>query len=267
MRNVDNLLIGRLYGPQPLGLYAKAYGLLLVPLQRVWFPISTVAMPALSRLADTPDRYRHGYARIVAAVCLLTMPLVAFLMGTSDWLIITLLGPQWTEASAIFAWLGVSGLIEPFSTMTVWLLLTQGRTRQQFHWGLINAVLTIAAIIAGLPWGPVGVAASYGLVGLVIRTPLLFWFVGRDGPVRTRDFYMTLAPFATASCAILLAIFAFRHWADISTPLIGLAGAAGLTIVVTGLILFLLPSGRAVVRDVHSVVVSLVNKRGTPSAQ
>ena len=261
MRNIDNLLIGRLYGPQQLGLYARAYALMLLPLQRINTPITGVAIPTLSKLVDSPERYRKAYADITAKVCLLTMPLVAFMVGTSDWLVLVLLGPQWIEASEIFTWLGLSALIEPFTVTTAWLFVSQGRVRQQLHWALISSTLMVTAIIAGLPWGPVGVAASYGLVSLCIRTPLLLRYVGREGPVRTGDLYRGVAPFACAACITVLAIFAFRQWAQVDNVLIGLVVASVTTGVVTLLTLVILPSGRTAIRDLRSIVMLLLNRK------
>ncbi len=58
-RNLDNALIGRFWGSYQLGLYAKAYQMLLLPMEQINAPIASVAVPALSRLADSPERYRE----------------------------------------------------------------------------------------------------------------------------------------------------------------------------------------------------------------
>ena len=64
-RNADNLLIGKFWGSGPLGLYSKAYGLLMLPLRQINAPLSAVAIPALSRLKDEPERYRNYYIKAV----------------------------------------------------------------------------------------------------------------------------------------------------------------------------------------------------------
>lgn len=263
VRNVDNLLIGRFYGPLQLGLYAKAYALLLLPLQRIAIPIGSVAIPALSRLVDQPERYRQAYINIQAKVCLVTMPLVAFMISTADWTILVLLGPKWFEAATMFAWLGVSGLIEPFSYTTIWLFLTQNRTRQQFYWGIISSTLMVAAIVAGLPWGPLGVSIAYGVVSLCIRMPLLFWYVGREGHVRTHHLYAALVPFACIVCATLLSIFAFRYLVGAIHPLLGLVVAAAITAVVSLITLTAIPAGRVILRDVKTLPALLFKRKAT----
>src|SRR5262249_15914422 len=64
-RNLDNLLIGRLWGSVQLGFYARAYQLLLLPLDWILEPLSSVAIPALSRLNGSPTRYREAYLRLL----------------------------------------------------------------------------------------------------------------------------------------------------------------------------------------------------------
>lgn len=260
-RNMDNLLIGKFFGAAALGLYAKAYGLLLLPMRRVNEPFSAVALPALSRLTDDPERYRRTYSRMVSGLCLLTMPLVAFMIGAADWIVITVLSERWAAASTLFALLGISGLVEPFSNTTGWLFTSQGRTDEQLRWGLIGTGLTVGAIVAGLPWGPVGVATSYGVSGLLIRTPLLFWFAGRRGLVRTADLYRALIPFACASITILLALLAFRLWGATGSALLNAALAAAITGVVGLATLGALPSGRVALRDARQLPAMLKAKR------
>jgi PST family polysaccharide transporter len=256
-RNVDNLLIGKFYGPASLGLYNKAYGLLLLPIRRINDPFTSVAMPALSRLNDDPERYREFYGRMVALICLISMPLVAFMIGAADWIIGVVLAPEWAGVSLLFALLGISGLIEPISSTTGWLFVSQGRTREQFRWGFINTGLMVGAILFGLFWGPVGVALSYGVTGLLVRTPLLFWFVGRRGPVNTGELYALVAPFAVVSCTILLALATFRLTVATPSNLLNMFIAAAITGVVGLATLAMLPRGRtalAAARDLPALL-------------
>ena len=41
-RNFDNVLIGRMLGAGPLGIYSKAYGLLLMPMTQLSAPMTAV---------------------------------------------------------------------------------------------------------------------------------------------------------------------------------------------------------------------------------
>lgn len=252
-RNLDNILIGWRWGALPLGLYDKAYQLFLFPIQQLNTPFAAVATPALSRLVDAPGQYRQAYLRVLDKLALLSMPFIAFTIASADWIIHLALGSQWSEASRIFAWLGITALVQPISNSTGWLFMTQGRTWQMFQWGIVGSLLSVVAIVAGLPWGAEGVAASYSISGLLIRTPLLFWFVCRQGPVRQTDLYRTIAPAALASVLSLLLLFGFRLWSGVTHPWWGLTLTALITLGATLAVLSVLPAGRSSLKDLASM--------------
>ncbi len=151
-RNLDNVLIGRVWGAQQLGLYAKAYQLLLLPLSQINAPIAAVAIPTLSRLADSPERYRKTYLRILEKVSMLTTPLIVFMIATSDWLVSLLLGSQWSEASPIFSILGIVAFTQPVSNSTGWIFITQNRTHHMIQWGAIGSILSASYDTVGCNW-------------------------------------------------------------------------------------------------------------------
>jgi len=258
-RNTDDLLIGRFWGSQQLGLYAKAYQLLLFPLNQINLPIGGVAVPTLSRLVDEPERYRAAFARTLDKIVLITMPLVVFLMVCSDWLIAVVLGSQWVGAAKIFMWLAIAGFVQPIGYTTGWLFTSQNRTGELLRWGVMSSVLAVGSIAAGVHWGAEGVAKSYGLTSALITTPLNLWWVGRRGPVRTWDFYKTSAPFAISAIIAGGAVYVFHYFAHPAHELVGLIIGFGITVVVFLAALSAGAAGRAALRD---VVVSLEHLRG-----
>jgi PST family polysaccharide transporter len=262
-KNCDNLIIGRMFGPQPLGLYSKAVQLLGLPTEQINEPLATVSIPALSRLAKTPERYRQAYLRIMEKVILLTMPAVTLMLATSDWLVRIILGSQWSDTARIFVFMGVAGLFQPLASTGGWLLVSQGRVRDMLRWSLINAPISILSIVAGLPWGVVGVAASWSLGRIFIANPLLFWFVGRSGPVRMVDFYRLLAPFTAASLVSLLACFMFRRFVVIANPIIGFVACGAIVGLTTLLALALMPAGRKALVDIKSSLLLLRTEKAS----
>jgi O-antigen/teichoic acid export membrane protein len=251
-KNADNLLIGRFAGPQQLGFYTKSSQILGLPTDQLSEPINSVAIPALSRLAQDPERYRDGYRRMVEKVLMFTMPAIALMISTSDWLVRIMLGPQWGGTSKILMLMGLAFLFQPLINTGGWVLVTQGRTREMLHWSLISAPFSILSIVIGLPWGALGVAASYSLARVLIINPLMFWFIGRSGPVRTADFYRLLAPYTGASALVVLACVAFRSIVRIENPLFGLVACSaigGLAALVT---LLLIPAGRSALLDIKN---------------
>jgi PST family polysaccharide transporter len=260
-KNCDNLIVGRIFGPQPLGLYSKAAQLLGLPTDQINEPLATVSIPALSRLAEDPERYRQAYVRIMEKVIMLTMPAITLMLATSDWLVRIILGPQWGYTAKIFVFMGIAGLFQPVVATGGWLLVSQGRVRDMLRWSLINAPISVLSIVAGLPWGVVGVAAAWSFGRVLIANPLLYWFVGRSGPVRTSDFYRLLAPFTGASLFSLVVCLAFRKFVFITNPIVGCAVCALIIAITLPLALLLMPAGRKALADIkYSMLLLRSNK-------
>jgi PST family polysaccharide transporter len=258
-RNADNILIGWYWGSGPVGLYSKAYSLLMLPLRQINAPISAVAVPALSRLQNKPERYRRYYIKAISMIALITMPGVIFMIFMSKELVAVLLGPQWERASVIFAVFGIAALGQPIANSTGWLYISQGRSRDMFRWGIIGSSITISSFAIGLPWGPLGVAACYTIFNLA-ATPLLYWFVCRRGPVRAWDICKGVAtPICLSSC-LLVTLLVLGRLFKITSPFLRLGGAFVATLSITVSLLFIFPVGRKIWKEVIDVTPHLLKR-------
>lgn len=261
-RNLDNALIGRFWGAHQLGIYSRAYQMLLMPIGQIITPLGTVAVPALSRLANSPERYRAAYLKMLEKIAMITMPGIIFMVATSDWLVVFLLGAQWQDTSRIFMLLGMAAIIQPITRTSAWLFITQGRAREKFEWGVMGGAIAIVSIVVGMPWGATGVAASYAAADLFISTPLLFWYVGRRGPVRARDIYSTIAPSACAAICSLGALIICRPWLNrLDLPLSRLVIAFLITLSVSFIVLAALPTGRAAMRNFKEILTVMLRRQ------
>ncbi len=167
-RNADNLLIGKFWGSGQLGLYSKAYGLLLLPLRQIKRPITAVTIPALSRLQNDPETYRRYYYRAISTIAFITMPLVAMLAALSHEIIPIVFGKQWTDSAIIFKLLAFAAFFQPVLGTTDWVFISLGQTKRMMYWGLIGVPAIILSFVVGLPWGVLGVATSYTICSVVI---------------------------------------------------------------------------------------------------
>jgi O-antigen/teichoic acid export membrane protein len=186
-RNLDDVIVARLFGAVSLGFYDRAYRLLLAPLQNINAPVSRLVLPLLGRLQEEPTRYRATFMHSGFFVIFACAPGITALGVLSDQFVPFLLGSRWAPTGPIFAWLALSGIVQPLGNATGWLFISQHRTSEMFRWGILSSVLTIISFLAGVPWGTVGVAAAYSLGTVIVRTPLLIAWSGRRGPVTVRD--------------------------------------------------------------------------------
>jgi O-antigen/teichoic acid export membrane protein len=169
-RNFDNILIGRVLGSAPLGIYSKAYGLLTLPIAQINIPMASVMLPGLSRLQNDPSEYARLYVSAVRAIALMTIPIVVFSFFFSRDIVLVLLGRKWLPVAPIFQLLAPAALFEAISFAPGWLCQSLGRTRRQFHYALVSAPIYVTGFVIGIRWGIAGVAVSYS-----ITFSLLFW--------------------------------------------------------------------------------------------
>jgi O-antigen/teichoic acid export membrane protein len=254
-RNLDNLLIGRFWGAVDLGLYSRAYQLLLFPLQQVTTPLSSVAIAALSRLNGDGPRFRRGYMRLLEKVAIACLPMTTFFLLNAGPVVDLVLGPRWHDVAKVFTPLAVAGLVQPVAATLIWSLVSQGRRRELRQWSIIGPVLSCAAIIAGMPGGVIAVATAYAACEVIVRAPLLIWMVGRTGPVRAGDVLSAILPGAIASAAVFIVCSALSRAMPIEGGArLGLALAAAVFAALGSLSAF--PSGRRAYVDVMNAIRS-----------
>ncbi len=246
-RSLDQVIIGRLWGPSMLGLYERALKLLMLPINNINAPIFAVAMPGLSRLTTGQDeRYRQLFADMLQWLAMLTMPLFAMVPAMADWVVLLLFGPRWTDGVPLVAWFGFAAAYLPTMLALGLLYLSQNRTGEMLRATLVDCALSIAGIVVGLRFGVTGIAASFALTGLLVRTPVAFWLATRRGPVRLRDLHGAVLPSVVAAlvaAAVVLVLRRFVIPTDIM-PVLGLCLATGTGLAAALMTLALMPSSR-----------------------
>jgi PST family polysaccharide transporter len=188
-RGSDNLLIGRFYGSAAVGLYSRASVLLIRPLEQFLGPINAVFIPALSRLQSQPLRYRSTFLRLYEAIALTAFLFTGLFLAMAHPLTLVLLGPRWEQTAVIFGGFTIAALSIPLAQASTWLFTSQGRGRDMLIAQSVNACVIVLSFVTGLRYGPVGVAIAFSVSSLVVRVPVLYFMVGRRGPVRTADLW------------------------------------------------------------------------------
>jgi len=214
VRNSDNLLIGRLVGETALGYYTKAYQLLLLPIQQLNAPLNAVALPALSRCQDDPDRFRLIYRKGLEVLTAVGMPVVVVLAITADRSVVAVLGDQWRSAAVLFQLLAPAAFIGTFNVASAWIFIPLDRADRAWKWSLINAPITACAFAIGVRWQAEGVAIAFSFVVLLLR-PFGLWYAIHGTPVRWSDLRAALArPMITALGAGVITLIVSRTLTD-----------------------------------------------------
>jgi O-antigen/teichoic acid export membrane protein len=210
--NMDNVLIGKFLGADALGLYSKAYQFFMLPMTHIRAPLANVAVPVLSSLQNQPERYVIYYQRIVSTLATITMPISLFCAAEADFLIRTFLGSQWLGAISVFRILALAGIMYPLNGMQGMVTMTMGFSLRFACWGFTNALLYIAAFVAGLPFGIEGIATGFLVATYVIGFASIFYCF-RETPISVTQFLSAqISPFVTSLLATSGLLLAQQLW-------------------------------------------------------
>lgn len=178
VRNIDNLLIGKYLGSVELGLYSKAYSLMLLPVRQISGTIMRVMFPSFSLIQHDVAKVGKIYLKICKLVAFIAVPLMCSLAVAAYPIILLLYGSQWIAIVPIFQMLCFLGLIQSIGTLSGSIFISQGQTAMLFKIGIFCKSLMITGIVVGLFMGGLmGVAIGYsisGLIAFIIET----YFVG-----------------------------------------------------------------------------------------
>ncbi|WP_166784118.1 oligosaccharide flippase family protein [Cryobacterium suzukii] len=248
-RNTDSIVIGATLGAGPLGLYNRAFQLLLLPLNQINGPSTRVALPVLARLQDDPPKYDrfillgqtimlHAVTIVLAFSCAQALPIISIALGSN-----------WLDSAPIFQILAIAGFFEAAAYATYWVFLSKGVTKQNLYFALSTRPLLVVFVLVGSLWGVYGVAAGYS-IGVALIWPIGLLWISR----------VTTAPARAMFLAGVRAILGYGfatgiswsavQWIPIDLPLarVALGGVALLAAI--GLVMLVWPTFRQDVRSI-----------------
>jgi O-antigen/teichoic acid export membrane protein len=161
-RNIDNLLVGKFQGPEALAFYGLAYRLLLLPVQLLTITVGGVLFPTFSRHAHDLPAIRSQMTRATSTLAALVLPGMALVAAAAPQLVATIFGQDWEPAIPIVQVLAMAGAVQAiYRPSTTPLVLGLGHAALNLRYSLLATAVSTAGIVAGLPFGPLGVAVGY----------------------------------------------------------------------------------------------------------
>ena len=242
--NSDTVLIGRLFGAVPLGLYTRASVLLARPLEQVFAPINAVMDPVLARLQTDPERYRRTFLRTFDVLAMVVFTFAAVCLALSKPLVLVVLGPKWTGVIPLFSAFALAAITTPLSGVVSWIYQSQGRGKDQLRSHTAAGVVTVLAYIVGLMWGPRGLILSLAITSAAIRLPIVYYIAGRSGPVSTRDLWNGFVSQLPAWGTVYLATLSARMALANSSPIVQVLVCAPIGLFLGGALLLLFRRSR-----------------------
>lgn len=256
--NVDTWTVGIRFGPSMLGIYSRAFQLVMVPVGQVRGPSTSVALPVLTRIDEDQPRYDEFLRKGQLALALPVGIAMAFVIGAAPAVVALALGDQWSETVPFLRLFAAAALFQTITYVGYWVFLARGLTRQLLHYTVLEASIRIAAVLVGSIWGTLGVAVGYALAP-ALCIPLSLWWLRRHTLFPARDLFVNALRIIALAAALAGATFAAAQVSSGLPPVVTLVLAVGALAIVLALAL-LLPAVRNDLRDVL-MMARLVRRR------
>lgn len=191
VRNVDNVLVGYVLGQGPLGIYTRAYSVMLFPLSRISRVLSRVMFPSLALIQDDRARVRALFLRVTRVIALMTFPIMLGVAATAGNFTAVVFGQQWGEMVPVLRILAVVGMVQSVTSLIVNIYLSQNHTSLRLRVVLPIQAVQVLGIIIGLKWGILGVSIGYAVASLA-TAPIECHYAGGLIGMSVRDFALNL---------------------------------------------------------------------------
>ena len=151
--NIAPVIIGKYFSPFQLGLYNRAQGFSILPVQQLNTVLKTVSFPVLSKLQGDKDLLAVHYRKMIRTSCFVSFPLMMLLAALAKPLILLLLTDKWESCIFLLQILCFSTMWGPMSSLNLNVLQVMGRTDLYFNLELKKKIVCISFMLFSLPFG------------------------------------------------------------------------------------------------------------------
>ena len=197
---VDTLTIGFRLGAEQLGIYDRAYQLLMRTLNQFRNPTMSVALPVLARLEPGSAAVDQLLLRGQAALGYTIVAGSAFAAGAAEPVIALALGAQWDASAPVFGVLAIAGGLQTVGFVSAWVYVSRGLTAELFSYSCLSLALRVVLVLVGSQWGIIGVAVGFAAAP-AIGLPLGYLILSRWTPIPLRGLFGGAA--RIVACAVV----------------------------------------------------------------
>lgn len=160
--NVDYIVVGRVLGARPLGLYYLAYNAGSWPYVILSPITAAVAVAAFSRVRHDRAQLKERIGTSMAALLALGMPGTALIVALAGPLIQVFYGSRWSPAAPALVLTAVYGGLRIPADLLTNIVVAEGRTRAMLLTQILYlAVLAPVTIVCVHAWGIVGAGYAH----------------------------------------------------------------------------------------------------------
>jgi O-antigen/teichoic acid export membrane protein len=201
----DNLILGKRFGGEVLGVYSVAIQLAALPMDKLGPILGQVAFPAFARVQARPVEATDYLLKATRLIALISFPTMFGLSAVAPWFVPVVLGPKWHAAILPLQLLAVSMPLRFVALAQPPFLKGLGHARLSLTNAMLAFVLLPLAFLVGSRWGVVGMSVAW----LAVYPPYFALTVVRAGrvtPITLSAVARALTPSALAAATMYGAV-------------------------------------------------------------
>lgn len=208
-QSADKIALGYFYGAGPLGYFQNAQ-LLYNNALSLFGQLHDVAVSGLSKLTNDVDELKRSWASALSLLSFFSMLAFAGLAVTGQDFVVLLMGEKWRPAGPLLCIFAARGIVHIVERTLGWLHVAAGRSDRWMRWGLFSAAFQLATLLAGLPFGLIGVATAYAIATYCLFVPALV-YAGQPFGIGAKDVLRAVGP-QTVAALVTVAIGLTAQW-------------------------------------------------------
>lgn len=170
-RDLDILIIGKMFSPDILGGYSLAKQLVMRPMQILNPLLSRVASPTLAKFQNNIESLKKNYLKLVNIIASINIPAYIMLIIFAPWIVELLYGDGFENIVILVRILSIYMVIRAVSSPVGSLVIATGRTDIEFYWNLFTLLVTPLCIYIGSQFGIEGAAIGITTAMLLLFVP------------------------------------------------------------------------------------------------
>lgn len=173
-RQMDTLIIGKIYSAASLGLFNRAQSLNNLVIDYSFSSIRSVMLPSLSKLQNDDEALRYSVLKLLNVISFLTFLFAGLMYICADDLILLLYGNQWEGAIEIFQILGLFSISMCLPVVFDTVMTVANRMNMYLWSSILRSSLLIFAIPFGIYYGLMAYVWAISIIGIIKLVPTLF---------------------------------------------------------------------------------------------
>ena len=173
--NLDYLIIGHFIGVKELGVYFFGFNTGLGISLSIINSINSAILPHLCEARNDWNEFKRRYFSSLKTISFVIIPFVLLQSSLAPFYVPIVFGEKWIPATPILVLICLSAIPRPFADAASQLLVAIDKPELDLRWHFIFTGIFTVAVLIGVYWNVIGVAASVLLVHVICLPIFTVW--------------------------------------------------------------------------------------------